>query len=250
MDVGYADDVSLSRTIPVPSADQDTTVEEESTHLNSWTVDNRMTLNGGKSLLLQICFSKSAPIPPMITLGGQPVPSVDCAKGLGFYMDKNLTFDEQISAMISKASRRLHYLRLLTKQGTSVTDLIQIYLSLVRPVLEYGHVILVGCSKGQELAIERVQRRALRIISLGGRRSVPDLPTLKVRREDAAVQLFERMLKEDHPLHDMVPPTRTGATGLTLRNSRTISLPKARTKRLSKSFLHSAIRLYNKKVTQ
>ncbi|XP_035668168.1 uncharacterized protein LOC118410520 [Branchiostoma floridae] len=195
-------------------------------------------------------LTKSAPIPPMITLGGQPVPSVDCAKGLGFYMDKNLTFDEQISAMISKASRRLYYLRLLTKQGTSITDLIQIYLSLVRPVLEYGHVILVGCSKEQELAIERVQRRALRIISLGGRRSVPDLPTLKVRREEAAVQLFERMLKEDHPLHDMVPPTRTGATGRTLRNSRTISLPKARTKRLSKSFLHSAIRLYNKKVTQ
>ncbi|CAH1241912.1 Hypp6441 [Branchiostoma lanceolatum] len=60
------------------------------------------------------------------------------------------------------------------------------------------------------MAIERVQRRALRIISLGGRRSVPDLPTLKSRREEAAVHLFERMLQEDHPQHDLVPPGPRG----------------------------------------
>ncbi|KAI8479416.1 hypothetical protein Bbelb_428610 [Branchiostoma belcheri] len=138
----------------------------------------------------------------------------------------------------------------ILKQGTSVTDLIQIYLALVRPVLEYGHVLLVGCSKEQELAIERVQRRAMRIISLGGKRSVLDLPTLKSRREDAAVHLFQRMLQEDHPLHDLVPPTRSGATGRSLRNSGTISLPKARTKTLSNSFLHCAVRLYNKTIQQ
>ncbi|KAI8513936.1 hypothetical protein Bbelb_082600 [Branchiostoma belcheri] len=249
MNVGYADDVTLSRTLSVALADQDKTVEDESSHLNSWAEDNKMTLNGGKSLLLQICFSRSVPIPPTITLGGQPVPSVDCAKGLGFLIDKDLTFNEQVNSMISNASRRLHYLRLLTKQGTSVTDLIQIYLALVRPVLEYGHVLLVGCSKEQELAIERVQRRALRIISLGGRRSVPDLPTLKSRREDAAVHLFQRMLQEDHPLHDLVPPSRSGATGRTLRNSSTISVPRARTERLRNSFLHCAIRLYNKTIS-
>ncbi|KAI8505430.1 hypothetical protein Bbelb_166190 [Branchiostoma belcheri] len=208
-----------------------------------------MILNGSKSQLLQICFSKSAPIPPSITLGGQPVPSVGSAKGLGFILDRNLSFNEQVTAMTSKASRRLHYLRLLTKQGTSVTDLVQIYLALVRPVLEYCHVLLVGCGKEQEMAIERVQRRALRIISLGGRRSVPDLPTLKTRREEAAVHLFERMLRDDHPLNDLVPPTRSAATGLSLRNAERISLPPARTKRLRNSFLHCAIRLYNNRPT-
>ncbi|KAI8487499.1 hypothetical protein Bbelb_347330 [Branchiostoma belcheri] len=57
----------------------------------------------------------------------------------------------------------------------------------------YGHVLLVGCSKKQELSLERVQRRALKIISLGGRRNVPDLPTLRERRELAAVKLLKRM---------------------------------------------------------
>ncbi|XP_019617516.1 PREDICTED: neuronal cell adhesion molecule-like [Branchiostoma belcheri] len=76
--------------------------------------------------------------------------------------------------------------------------------------LSFGSPKPTTSCKEQELAIERVQRRALRIISLGGRRSVPDLPTLKSRREDAAVRLLQRMLQENHPLHDLVPPSRSG----------------------------------------
>ncbi|KAI8510564.1 hypothetical protein Bbelb_114800 [Branchiostoma belcheri] len=113
------------------------------------------------------------------------------------------------------------------------------------PVLEYGHVLLVGCNKEQERLIERVQRRALRIISLGGRREVPPLPTLKERREVAAVKLLKNMLDEGHPLHDLVPPVRKTATGRTLRNGAALTVPAARTKRLKNSFLHKAIRLYN-----
>ncbi|CAH1248806.1 Hypp8425 [Branchiostoma lanceolatum] len=246
LNVGYADDVSLSRTLQVAVADSDKAVEEEASQLDEWACDNKMTLNGKKSQLLQICFNRSVPVPPELCLGGQQVPCVGLAKGLGFILDKNLTFNEQVSSMVTKASRRLHYLRLLTKQGTSVADLLQIYITLIRPVLEYGHVLLVGCNKEQEQNMERVQKRALRIISLGGRREVPTWPTLKVRREAAAVKLLRNMLEENHPLHDMVSPARALASGRTLRNGTAITVPAARTQRLKNSFLHQAIRLYNK----
>ncbi|KAI8516322.1 hypothetical protein Bbelb_049030 [Branchiostoma belcheri] len=219
MNVGYADDVTLSRTLLALKADDDRSVEEETSNLDSWASERRMTLNGGKSQLLQICFCRSVPEPPTLTLGGAPVPVVSSAKGLGFILDQGLTFNEQVNAMVTKASRRLHHLRLLTKQGMSVSDLIQVYLALVRPVLEYGHVLLVGCSKQQDQAIEKVQRRALRIISLGGRRSVPVLPTLRERRELAAVKLLKNMLNPEHPLHDLVPDVRPAGTGMSLRNS-------------------------------
>ncbi|KAI8507127.1 Troponin I, slow skeletal muscle [Branchiostoma belcheri] len=191
-----------------------------------------MTLNGKKSQLLQICFCRTVPVPPSLTLGGEPVPVVDAAKGLGFILDKDLSFNEQVHSMVTKASRRLYYLRLLTKQGMSVSDLTQVYLALIRPVLEYGHVLLVGCSKQQELAIERVQRRALRIISLGGRREVPNLPTLRERRELAAVKLLKAMLNADHPLHDLVEGLTS--TGRPLRNAGGLRVPMARTSRLQR----------------
>ncbi|KAI8485898.1 hypothetical protein Bbelb_364500 [Branchiostoma belcheri] len=245
MNVGYADGITLSRTILALKANDDRSVEEESSNLDSWACEQKMTLNGKKSQLLQICFCRSVPVPPTLTLGGEPVPVVDSAKGLGFILDKGLTFDEQVNSMVTKASRRLHFLRLLTKQGMSVSDLTQLYTALVRPVLKYGHVLLVGCSKKQELSLERVQRRALKIISLGGRRNVPDLPTLRERRELAAVKLLKRMLSPDHPLHDLVPGARSDSTGRCLRNSGGITVPKARTNRLCNSFLHCTIRLYN-----
>ncbi|KAI8482238.1 hypothetical protein Bbelb_400200 [Branchiostoma belcheri] len=115
-----------------------------------------------------------------------------------------------------------------------------VYLSLIRPVLEYGHVLLVGCNEEQSASMERVQKRALRIISCGGRRAVSNLPTLKERRESAAVNLFKAMLNPDHPLHDLVPPERATATGRQLRNSNSFTLPKARTLRLKQSFIHCA----------
>ncbi|KAI8500923.1 hypothetical protein Bbelb_210180 [Branchiostoma belcheri] len=66
---------------------------------------------------------------------------------------------------------------------------------------------------------EKVQRRALRIISVGGRRGVPVLPTLRERRELAAVKLLKNMLNPEHPLHDLVPDVRPAGTGMSLRNS-------------------------------
>ncbi|XP_035692618.1 uncharacterized protein LOC118427088 [Branchiostoma floridae] len=108
--------------------------------------------------------------------------------------------------------------------------------------------VCLGCSKEQERAMQRVQQRALRIISRAGRRDLPDLPTLQSRREDAAVKLFRQMLDIEHPLHDLVPASRSTATGRSLRNKNTISIPPARTKRLQNSFLHTAIKLYNKTI--
>ncbi|XP_035686680.1 uncharacterized protein LOC118422919 [Branchiostoma floridae] len=207
MNVGYADDVGMSRTLSVPQAIEDKSLEEETSHLDSWADTNNMLLNGKKSQLLQICVCRSVPSPPRLTLGCVCVPWVASAKGLGFILDKNLTLQEQVTSMVTKASRRLHFLRLLAKQGTSVADLVTIYVSLVRPVLEYGNVLLVGCSKEQERAMQRVQQRALRIISRAGRRDVPDLPTLQSRREDAAARLEANpKFRESHTLR------KTGST--------------------------------------
>ncbi|KAI8487990.1 carbohydrate binding [Branchiostoma belcheri] len=49
LNVGYADDVSLSRSLHVAVAISDRTVEEEATQLDMWASDNKMILNGNKS---------------------------------------------------------------------------------------------------------------------------------------------------------------------------------------------------------
>jgi hypothetical protein len=45
--------------------------------------------------------------------------------------------------------------------------LVTVYTTMDSPCLVYGGVLLVGCSKKQQAQLDKVQRRALRIISRG-----------------------------------------------------------------------------------
>ncbi|KAJ8351911.1 hypothetical protein SKAU_G00233870 [Synaphobranchus kaupii] len=113
--------------------------------------------------------------------GGEAVPVVPTARYLGWHIDSSLSHSYQVQDMVLKASKRLYLLRVLARTSMSADDLLLIYSALIRSVLEYGHVLLVGCSKGQEEELERVQRRALKIISRRGIRPLPHLPSLKER---------------------------------------------------------------------
>jgi hypothetical protein len=55
-----------------------------------------------------------------------------------------------------------------------------VYTILVRPCLENGGVLLVGCIKKPQAQLDRMQRRALRIISRVGAVQ-PQLPSLQSR---------------------------------------------------------------------
>jgi len=246
--IGYADDIGLSRCIPCITAESDTTMQEEATHLDSWATQNNMTMNGDKSYELRICFARIPPDLPPLTLGGKEVAVVTCAPYLGFKISSNLKYDSHISHVTGKGSQRLHFLRLLAKGGMPAEDLTTVYTTLIRPVLEYANVVYVGCTISQSNTLEAVQKRAMRIIHRNSDASCTTtlLPTLRSRREEAAVTLLNQMRASDHPLHYMVTGNRQQQTGRTLRNCNQLTLPACRTERLRKSFLYQATSLYNK----
>ena len=65
----------------------------------------------------------------------------------------------------AKASPRLYFLCMLKRAGVSSTDIHQVYISIIRPLLEYAcevwHPGLTGQLSQQ---IEHIQKRAFRII--------------------------------------------------------------------------------------
>ena len=67
--------------------------------------------------------------------------------------------------IVSKASKRLHIIRVLRRGGVNVADLLVIYVALVRSVLECCSVVWNNAFRAYlSSEIERVQKRALRII--------------------------------------------------------------------------------------
>ena len=66
--------------------------------------------------------------------------------------------------IIKKANRRLYALRTLKKCGVPTSDLITVYCSLIRSVIEYASAVFANLPKYLSDALEGIQKRALRII--------------------------------------------------------------------------------------
>ena len=85
-------------------------------------------------------------------------------KDVGVIFSKNLKFDEHINSVVKKANM----ITGLIKRSFTYLDknmFLQLYKALVRPHLEYANVIWHPQYKRQSQMIEKVQRRATKILS-------------------------------------------------------------------------------------
>ena len=67
--------------------------------------------------------------------------AVEKCKCLGLIINNKFKYEKHVDEMVSKASKRLHILRVLSRFGASINDLKSIYISLVRSTLEYACVV-------------------------------------------------------------------------------------------------------------
>ena len=84
-------------------------------------------------------------------------------KDLGIIFDPHLSFDVHINKIINKANQMIGLIkRTFTYLNRDI--LVKLYKSLVRPHLEYGNIIWYPLLKKHSIAVERVQRRATKLL--------------------------------------------------------------------------------------
>ena len=82
-----------------------------------------------------MCFFKATPqLPPFLRIDGQVLETVGSHKVLGLVIQDDLKWNENTCMIVSKASKRLHIIRVLRRGGVSAADLLVIYVALVRSV--------------------------------------------------------------------------------------------------------------------
>ena len=208
-----------------------------------------MKLNVKKCKELRVCFLKEKPHLQPLQLDGKELEVVTSHKVLGVIIQNDLKWNEQINAIVSKASKRLHILRVLRRGGLPAQDLLAIYHAIVRSVLEYCCVVWHhAIPKYLSEEVERVQKRAFRII-LPGLHYADALKnlnckTLKERRDELCLKTLNK-IAIGGPLSRHIPTTRADAHGYNLRNPNILTLPRCRTERLRRSFIPSTIKLFN-----
>ena len=113
--------------------------------------------------------------------------STPVEKDLGVHVDKDLTFDYHIAECVKTANKTLGLIR-RTYLHLDPDTLKTLYVALVRPKLEYGNVVWSPRLQSHIDELERVQRRATKLVptlkdkSYEDRLQALNLPSLAYRR--------------------------------------------------------------------
>ena len=95
---------------------------------------------------------------------GSAINDVKYHKHLGVLFSHNLTWNVYIDEICTKAMRRLNVFRSHSFK-LSRRALETMYFSFIRPILEYGDVLLTNCGSVNAKKLEKVQLQAARIVT-------------------------------------------------------------------------------------
>ena len=138
-------------------------VNDELALVDRWLIANRLSLNVGKSKFMIFCNKK---IPEVININirGIPLKHVDQFELLGLIIDNRLSFVPHVNFMSSRLSRSIGIMY-RSSPYVSVTALRNMYFALIYSRLSYCITAWGGANVTALRRLERVQRRAVKLIS-------------------------------------------------------------------------------------
>ena len=134
-DVKFVDDVTLYEVCNTHSQNK---LHNAVDDIQEWATYNNMSLNTNKTKELLVYFGREDLDIPRTTINGDVIERMSCAKLLGCHIMSNLSWEDHIVNLVSKACRRLHLLRELKRAGLSAKYLLTCYFSFVRSKTEYA----------------------------------------------------------------------------------------------------------------
>ena len=164
-----------------------------------------------------------------------------------------MKWDKHIETILKYASKVIGIMRKL-KYSFSRIALNQIYISYVRPLLEYSCIVWDGCTTEQSNTLEKLQNEAARIVtdltrSVSLERWYKECgwESLHSRRLNQKLKFMYRAVNEMVPsyISQLIPTTVGNSSHYNLRDSNKITMPVTRTTIFKRSCIPSAINLWN-----
>ena len=170
---------------------------------------------------------------------------VDHGKLLGVILSDDLTWNMHADSIVKKAAKRVYMLYQLKRAGISQSDLVTVYLSVVRPVLEYACPVWhTNLPKYLSDDIEMIQKRAFKSIfpdkGYADVLNAIGMCTLRERRNILCAQYFKNMQGRSHKVHHLLPEQR--CMHYDTRLGHKYPLPNNRTNRYGNSLIPWGLR--------
>ena len=213
----FADDIKLYRCIR--SAEDCLVLQNDIDIMLDWSKQWLLSFNVSKCKVLHI---GSTPYTGNYTLEGIQLEKLDNFRDLGIQIDSKLKFHIHTNTVVRKAYRVLGLIcKLFECKDSDV--MVKLYKTLVRPIIEYNNVLWGPFYVLDNQKIERIQRKATRIIpsishlSYHNRLRHLNLPSLQHHRRRGDLIYLYQILKGAYDIDNQffTPSTFTTTRGHT-----------------------------------
>ena len=210
----YADDTVLYAT----DSDPTNSINKNQMLLHkllNWCSANKLTINTSKTKhmlvtrypnQLAIARDKTVQIENVL------LHNVVSYKYLGVDLEQTLRFDSMVDSLYNKANRKIYSLKNIRPYITSsIASLI--YKTCIRPVMEYADFLIDGCTKGTTDKLDRIQKRAVKIIDQARHQDISyndllrlyDIESLVTRRKKHHLSVMYRHSQDCSNLENYRP---------------------------------------------
>lgn len=201
-----------------------------------WSTRNHLRLNVGKTREMVVDFrkKKEAQLTP-VTIQGADVEVVQSYKYLGVHLDNRLEWSGNMDAVYKKGQSRLYFLRRLRSFDVCRTMLNMFYQSVVASVIFFAVVCWgQGIKAADANRLDKLIKKAASVIGIG-----MGLDTVTIITERRILtKLRKIMANKSHPLNATLVKQKSVF-------SCRLTLPSCSTERFRKTFIPTAIRMFN-----
>ncbi len=249
----FADDASLAERV--------NNLEESATRVNNdlrtiqmWADKWLVSFNHLKTVFVYFSLRNVGVVKPILIFCGTIIKEAPSHTHLGITLTNTLDWTEHINQILTKASKRLFFLKSLSRKLPRMT-LLTLYNSMIRSTLEYGCVVFGELPAILSQKLERLQYRAgLAICGAINNSSYEKIrvelgwSTLEERRKFLQMTLMYKILNGLAPtyLQSIVIPNLPNLPyRLNLRNANNIYARRCRLGKVEKGFGISAVKNWN-----
>ena len=249
----FADDTCLF--IEVDNREEATAlINQDLDKIHTWSKKWLITFSPSKTRSLTISNKKDRHANPQIDFANVPITEVNYHCYLGLIISFDLKWNFHLNNVCQKANSRLNMMRPL-KFKLDRYSLQTMYMSFVRPIMDYGIIIWGGTYDSNLVKLEQIQIDALRIITGATVRSnisqlyheVP-IPFISTRRDNQMAVMMYKIYNypDQNFLQDLIPVNVEIPHHYNLRHPGRVNIRQPRLNSTLRSFFYFGLTIWNK----
>ena len=247
----FADDIALYRVIRSP--EDYIGLQSDINSLSLCVSGKQLQFNEEKCKVMFISRKRTQSLqPPPLTVNGSVLAHCTSYKYLGVCITTDLCWSPHINKICNNSRRLIGLIYRRFHRHSNPPSLLKLYISYIRPHLEYSSTVWSPHLKSNIKAIENVQKFALRVSlktwdsNYQNLLTMSSLPTLLSRRIQARLCHLYKIVNgitefPDAPIEHKVPRYSNRSA-----NMATLSVPRFKTNSYQFSFFPETISMWNK----